>query len=184
MTRALSTLTQSASQNAVVRPIILAALDFSSGMVRVNDTPFDITIEENTYYGLGQLGGISSVQEGAELQSYNIEMTLSGIPPELISLALLDHYQGRDVDISLVLLDEEHIMIGDPTLLFRGRMDTMTISLGEKAIITVVAQNRMADWDRARIRRYTHEDQIIDYPDDKGLEFITQMAEKTIYWGR
>ena len=35
-----------------------------------------------------------------------------------------------------------------------------------------------------RVRRYTAEDQKIDYPNDKGLEFVAEMAEKEIVWGR
>ena len=36
----------------------------------------------------------------------------------------------------------------------------------------------------SRQRRYTSEDQKIDYPNDKGLEFVAEIAEKEIVWGR
>ncbi|HRT09404.1 MAG TPA: hypothetical protein P5233_13565, partial [Candidatus Paceibacterota bacterium] len=62
--------------------------------------------------------------------------------------------------------------------------DTAVITLGESASIQISAENKMADWERARVRRYTHEDQIAEYPADKGLEFVPQMVEKVLIWGR
>lgn len=122
--------------------------------------------------------------EGAELQSYAVQLTLSGIPTELVSLALVDQYQGREAKIYLGLVDDKHALTGTPLLIFRGQMDTMDIELGKNATITLTVQSRLADWERPRLRRYTNEDQQSDYPDDRGFEFVAQMAEKTIYWGR
>ncbi len=184
MAREILPLTAAAARAQVVRPVLLVRMDFATGLVCATDAPFDVTADGETYLGLGQLGGVSAVPEGAELQAYAVQLTLSGIPSELVSLALLDAYQGRDVRISLLLLDEAHKAVGAPVLLFRGRMDTMDIELGTTAVITMTVQNRLADWERPRIRRYTHEDQKLDYPDDRGFAFIAQMAEKTIYWGR
>lgn len=184
MAREILPITAAAARALVVRPVLLVRMDFASGVVRATDAPFDVTAAGETYLGLGQLGGVSAVSEGAELQAYAVQLTLSGIPAELVSLALLEAYQGRDIRISLLLLDETHQAVGAPVLLFRGRMDTMEIELGATATITLSVQNRLADWDRPRIRRYTHADQKLDYPDDKGFAFIAQMAEKTIYWGR
>lgn len=184
MPRDLSPFALEASKAQVVRPVLLARMDFASGLVRVTDAPADISVSGETYLGLGRLGSVSAVQEGTELQAYALQLTLSGIPPELISLALLDSYQGRDVRLFLLLLDDAHQPAGSPLLLFRGRMDTLDIALGDQATISLTAQNRLADWERPRLSRYTHEDQKVAYPDDKGFEFIAQMAEKTIYWGR
>jgi hypothetical protein len=63
-------------------------------------------------------------------------------------------------------------------------MDTCDLEIGETATITLTIQNRLADWERPRLRRYTDEDQQSVYDGDLGLQFVAQMAEKTIYWGR
>jgi len=54
----------------------------------------------------------------------------------------------------------------------------------ETATIQVTVENRLIEFERTRVRRYTAEDQKIDYPNDKGLEFVAEMAEKEIVWGR
>ena len=35
-----------------------------------------------------------------------------------------------------------------------------------------------------RVRRYTLEDQKLNFPNDKGLEFIPSLQNKDITWGR
>jgi hypothetical protein len=61
----------------------------------------------------------------------------------------------------------------------------MRISDGaETATISVSVENRLIEFQRNRVRRYTAEDQKIDYPSDKGLEFVAEISEKEIVWGR
>jgi hypothetical protein len=63
-------------------------------------------------------------------------------------------------------------------------MDTMDLSLGATGKLSVIIQSRLADWERPRLSRYTNEEQQALYSGDKGLEFVPQMVEKTIIWGR
>jgi hypothetical protein len=184
MARDLASLTLAAGKAEVVRPVLLVRLDFASGVVRATSAPFDIRMNGETYLGVGTLGAVSGVAEGAELQGYAIELTLSGVPPEMVALTLQDAYQGRDAQLYLGLLNDAHQLAGSPVLLFRGRMDTLDLQLGTTATLTLTVQSRLSDWERPRLLRYTHEQQQADYPDDKGFEFIAQMAEKTIVWGR
>ena len=63
-------------------------------------------------------------------------------------------------------------------------MDLMTIEDGgETASISVTAESRLIDLNRAKERRFTDNDQKIDYPDDKGLQHIQGLQEKQISWG-
>ena len=64
-------------------------------------------------------------------------------------------------------------------------MDTMVIAdEAETASLSITLENRLVDFERARVRRYTSEDQKIDFPNDKGLEFVADLQEKEILWGR
>lgn len=184
MVRSISAVTAAAGKAAVARPVFLVQLNFVSGVVRATSAPFDIAYNNETFLGLGALGAISAVQEGAELQSYAVQLTLSGIPPELVALALADQYQGREAKVWLALLDEQHRVTGSPLLIFRGRMDTMDLELGITATLTMTVQSRLGDWERPRIRRYSNEDQQAEFAADRGLEYASQIAQKTIYWGR
>ena len=159
-------------------------IDFSSGIVAANTGVSTISFGGDDYLGVGTLGDISPVSESVSSKPFSISLTLSGVPAALVSVALGEQYQGRDAKVYLAMLDEGHQLIADPVLLFRGRIDTMDLVIAETATISMTVQSRMADWDKPRIRRYNHEDQIVDHPTDKGLEFAPQMVERTLVWGR
>jgi hypothetical protein len=177
------------AQAEIVRPAILCALDFAEGVVRLTSAPFDLTGDADgdgvaeTYQGVGALGRIFALSEGAELQPYSGQLELSGVDPAMIALALGSHYQGRSVKLWLALLDVAHLWTSPPFLAFSGRMDTMTIALGATATITLSVQSHLADWENPRVRRYTNEDQQQLFPGDKGLEFVAAIVNKKLNWG-
>lgn len=181
--RSLASALRDATQAAVVRPVVLAQLDFDGAPVRAASVPFDVVVDGETFVGVGALGAISAVVEGTEAKPYGIELSLSGIAPALLAEAMRGECQGRGAQVWLGMLDAGHVLVGPPALLWRGRMDTMDVVLGESAVITVSAESRLADWQRARTRRYTDQDQQRQYPGDLGFEFVTTTAEREITWG-
>ena len=44
--------------------------------------------------------------------------------------------------------------------------------------------NVLIDLNRSRVRRYTNEDQQIDYPTDVGFEYVQSLQDFEIKWGR
>ena len=184
MTREITSAALTASQAETVRPVLMAEMDFSGGYVRANTSPYTLSFEGNDYLGVGNLGSIETITESSGLQALGIQLTLSGIPSEMIAIALGEHYQGRSCRIFMGLLDENHELIADPIEIFTGRMDTMDIESGTTSTITVSAESRLVDWERPRIRRYTDADLQREYPGDLGLEYVALMAEKEIIWGR
>lgn len=153
MGRDISAANADATAARVVRPVLLAELDFASGTLYVSNAPFNITVGGNEYQGVGHFGGISAVEEGTVLQAYAITLQLNGIPTALVATALDEHYQGRTCIVSQLYLDEGHVPIDDPVVLFRGRMDVMRIRAGDTASIELTAESRLADWERARVLR-------------------------------
>jgi hypothetical protein len=184
MSRALTTAVSNALAGDIVPCLLLVELDWPSGAVRVNNSAVTFTWNGHEWLGLAHLGSVDVISENASLEMSGVRMSLTGIPAEMISRVLGEHYQGRDCNIWMAPLDENYAVLADPVLVFPGRMDTAVIELGESASIQITAENKMADWERARVRRYTHEDQIAEYPADKGLEFVPQMVEKVLNWGR
>lgn len=164
--------------------LVLVELQFASGTVRVCNAGYNFEWDDYTWTGLGNLGSISAASEGEDLEMYGITLTLTGVPPEMVATALGSGYQGRPATIWLAPLDSNYQILSDPTIIFKGRMDTMPIEMSDTATIQLSIESRLVDWERPRVRRYNHADQVIEYPDDKGFEFVTQMAEREIVWGR
>ena len=56
---------------------------------------------------------------------------------------------------------------------------------GETATIQVQAENRLVRLEESRSRRYTPEDQAIDFAGDLGLDFVVALNDgREIIWGR
>lgn len=166
-----------------LRPALFVELQFSSGTIYATNLPVTVTWNAHDWIGLGNLGGISAVEEGENIQAYGLSLTLSGVQPGYVSIALGEQYQGRVAKVYLGLFNDSYALIADPVVVFRGRMDNMELAQGDMFTIKVNCEGRLADFERARVRRYNHEDQIAVYPNDKGFEFVPQMVEKTLNWG-
>lgn len=185
MARSIESTMSTAVSADLVRPIFLCQLAFPSGNVNLWSGIGDLTVDSVDYVGAGTLLGVSDISESADVQANGIRVSLSGISSAMITKARDENYQGRELKILLGAMDSTNSIIDDPVVMFSGFMDTMTISDGgETAIISVTAENRLIEFEKTRIRRYTAEDQKIDFPNDKGLEFVAEMAEKEIVWGR
>ena len=163
---------------------LAAELDFSSGMVRVNTSPYTLTIDGDSYLGVGDLGKVSPIDEEASLAAKGVSMQLSGVDPTLLSKALDEHYQGRAAKLWVCLFDDDHQLISDPYPIGIWRMDSMDVEHGETGTITLTAESPMADWDRPRVRYYTDQDHQSRYPGDKFFEMMPVNIDKEILWGR
>jgi len=185
MSRTLTSGMQTAVTADLVRPITLVQCAFDSGNLNLWSGIGDLTVDSVDYVGAGSLLSIGEISETSELSANGITVTLSGVTSPLITKARDEDYQGRELKVLLGAMDASNGVISDPVVIFSGFMDVMVINeSGETATIQVTVENRLIEFEKTRIRRYTAEDQKIEYPNDKGLEFVAEMAEKEIVWGR
>lgn len=185
MTRALTTEVRTAVTGEVVFRAVAVALDFPSGMLRLNTLPDDIDIGGETFVGAGMLGTIGAVEETAELASTTLSMSLSGIPRDLIGTALAEAYQNRAATVWEVPLDPQTYQpIPDPVVTFRGRMDVMTVRYaGESCDIELTVTNRLVDWERPRRILFSDEEQRRRTGDaDLSFRYAAAMAEREVAW--
>ena len=185
MSRSLTSGMQTAVTADLVRPIVLVQCAFDSGNLNLWNGIGTLTVSSVDYVGAGTLLSIGEIAESSELQANGLTVTLSGITDPLLAKARDEDYQGRELKVLLGAMDASNGVITSPVVIFSGFMDTMVINdSSETATIQVAVENRLIEFERTRVRRYTAEDQKIDYPNDKGLEFVAEMAEKEIVWGR
>ena len=77
------------------------------------------------------------------------------------------------------------IIIYQPYTIFDGFMDIMRLNdSGGTANIVVNCESQLIALERPNTRRYTPEDQKIDFPNDKGLEYVAGLQDDEIVWGR
>ena len=167
----------------VLSPILLSEFLFDGGAVRFWNGLGELTAFGNIYTGTGNLLSISEYEETEDLQAQGISFTLSGIPSNILSIALQEPYQGRECNLYIGALDSSNVLVSDPYCIFSGFMDVMEITeAGEICSIQVNAENKMVILNRKKDRRYTPEDQKVDYSADLGLDFVPLLQDKEIIW--
>lgn len=184
MSRALTTLFRDETLASQLSPALFALLDFQSGAVRVWSGLGTKTWDGNDYIGLGNFGSVSSVEETTDVRANSIAFQLTGVPSSLIATILSDNYQGRTAKLWIGSLDASGNVIADPYLIFAGRMDNVEIDEGPNtSVVRVFAESRLIDLQRSKERRFTHEDQQINYSGDLGLKFMPTANSKPFVWG-
>ena len=168
-----------------LRPAILFEGEFASGWVRVWTGDFDLTWEGQTWIGAGALIGLGTLEDTTDIVASGTVVSLSGVPLDLISLAIAEARQGKSGRIWLALLTPEREIIADPLQAFSGRLDVPEISEdGATCTITLSYESRLIDLGTPRNWRYTHENQQALYPGDMGFEHVTAIQDRDITWGR
>jgi len=164
-----------------------------------------LVYEENSWYGTGNLLNFDAVEETSEIAAKGATVTLSGVPSEVLSLALSEPYQGRQAKIyfgtfasdslltessSYVLFEDGgKIMLEDTrtslTEIFAGYMDQMNIEEGaDSSTIQLSIENKLIDLERPRTSRFTSAYQKSLFPNDLGLDFVEDLQTKELYWGK
>ena len=171
-------------QSASVEVGILFEGEFASGWVRLWSGIGSLSWDGKTWTGTGNLLGISGIDETAEVRASGMTVSLSGVPSDLLSAALGDARSGRIGRVYLAFFSGGSI-VADPILQFEGRLDVPAIEDGpETATISISYESELIDLERARERRYTPEDQAIDFPGDLGFDYVASLQDAQITWGR
>lgn len=140
----------------------------------------DRTIGGNTYVGTGSLLQISGLEEVADLSAKGASVTLSGISSSIMSLALQEPYQGRAANI---LMGEASVASTITT--FGGIIDEMPINDDATSVtINLTIESKMISLQRNNVRRYTSANHKLRHPTDTFFDWVTQLADMEIVWGR
>lgn len=172
---------------AQLEPRFFVFMDFPSGAVRAWDGLGNKSWDGETWTGVGTLGQISLAKETVEVRSEGCIISLNGVPAATVSLALTDKIRGEVVEIYLAD-DSGGTITADPILIFKGRMDHMTIvesgdgGENDTAIINVHCESHLIDLGRASEWRYSHEHQQELFSGDDGFEFAATIPDLELHW--
>jgi hypothetical protein len=181
MSRDLTSTTISSIEDDVVQPFFAVELLFDGdNAIRLWTGVGTLTVGGEDYVGSGNLLSVSAIEETSEMAVKGATLTLSGVPSEVVALALNEPYQGRVCNIYFGVIGEQVF-----NQVFSGYMDQMNINDGgDTATIELMVENRLIDLERARVARFTSGYQKSIYPGDLGLDFVEDLQDKDIVWGR
>lgn len=168
-----------------IRPALLVLVTFVTGPVYVWSGKGNITWNGHTWVGVGNLGTISTSEEGTSVQAKGITLSLSGIDSGLIADVAQEFAVKLPAQVFMGLLDDSLNLIADPLNVWTGYTDKPKMGIGgETSTISITCENKLISMNVACDRRYTQDDAQIDHPGDTGFNFVSSITELAIYWGR
>jgi hypothetical protein len=183
MSRPLPTGYASAATVKLSKPIYLVELDWPTGTVYAWTGYGNLVWDSKTFVGTGTLGAIGAAKESGDLAANGATLSMSGIPQSLIALALRNDTQGLPGRIWRGLLADDGTLVCDPYQVFEGQINLPVITdAGVTATISIQLEKELVD-NRTGARRYTKEDQQIEYPSDTFFDFIAALPTKVVTWG-
>ena len=166
-----------------LRPVIFYEGEFASGTLRMWSGVGAITWNSSSWAGAGSLLTVSEMTETADVRAAGFTCTLSGVSSAIIAVALAEGRLGKPGKVWLGMMDGDGAVIADPYLAFSGRLDVPSIDdSGETTAVSISYESRLIDLQRSRERRWTHEDQQIDFPGDLGFAFVSSMPDQVLEW--
>ena len=185
MSRGFPTNVANALATQHVSLVTFVQLAFPSGTVYLHNSIGTYTFGGNDYLGVGDLGAISPLEEGADISPYQITLSLSGLDSTIAGAALTEDYYMHAVIVSLGVLNADDALLADPTVVFEGFMDQMNISVGADGgdVITLSAESELARFDKASNIKYTDIQLQSEFSGDLAFEFMPDIEGAKIRWG-
>jgi hypothetical protein len=175
---------ETAAAETSVVIVVLVSLDFLPDVIRVHTGLGELQFDGETYYGIGQLGGIDCDSEDSEVAARGVRLTLSGIPSHLSpDILTVEDYQGRAATLYIGLVDRlTGAWIDDPEELWSGAMDYMDLEVSGTARVVLHVEDELR---REPLQAYyTDEDQQLRYSGDRFFADLPNVQLYKATWGQ
>ena len=182
-----------AGENINVVPLV--KLGLHGDPVTVWGGTINLNWNGDIYEGVGNLGEISGISNANDGRISTLQMTLGSLKTDAydVSQAMIEAFSVDYVNsvgsVWLAAIHEDQSLIGEPELLFAGPVRNVKASDGVNPSITVEVESRESSLRRTRTKfradqsHQETQDAISGHSNDGFFSFVTEVANKTIYWG-
>ncbi len=166
------------------RPIQFVFHDFSVSPFRACTGVRDYVWGGYTWYGVGDIQGISAIADMADIAARPVTTTLTGVDSYVVDpVQSRTNYKNRSTVLYEGFLDSDFDLVDDPDVIWAGRMDVGSMLRDDTYTAQIVSEPLAARLLRPNISRYSDEDHQLRYSGDKFYEFLPQMEKKDVTWG-
>ena len=166
--------------------VILFKLDFTPQPVYLSNSSFDVVDAGNTYLGNGQFLDMSKLRQYIDIRVSSITVTLDAVDPSLVAILLGTPQHGRDVEISLAILNDDYSIAGTPipmsSMIIDGAPSITDDPSKGKATIKQKISSEFANWKQKGGIRTTPASLQRFSPGDTGFDFAAESG-KEYKWG-
>lgn len=198
--RSLAAATDSAIDLPYVIEIIFLEMLFDTDPVRVHTDIGTITadgrdasrnvVSNAQWQGVGDLGGVGTVEQGEVLSPFAVECLLS-INSEAAGSILEEintqDWRNRPANLYFGTRDYLTGAINDPDNLvpiFQGKIDAFETTDGQEiSLASVRLESNLREFSKPSMLRFSDATQQRRYPGDLGMQYVAQMVNNTVRWG-
>jgi len=152
----------------------------------LTDAAYDITANGHTYLSTGGMMSMSDITEEDRLTIEKVDITVSAVESKFVKLFLDYNYIDRRIVVYRAILDDNSRVIGNPFLVFDGRMDAPAIAedfQSRTATLKVSASSHWIDFDATNGRHTNDSEQQVLFSGDRFFQFAMDNV-KDLKWGR
>ena len=187
MTRSLTSGVKTHLATNEIKPVHLITIGFGTPQ-NITDCVHDLTSSVSgssvTYSSSKFLVSYPEVSEETDIGKSSIAIALSGADQTYISLALAENIVNDAVTIYRAFLDANNAIIADPFLLYKGNIETYTISEDQtSSILNLNIVSHWADFEKKSGRKTNNISQQRFFSSDVGMAFASETV-LNIKWGR
>jgi hypothetical protein len=183
MSRAINALVaqELAKDSVTMCHLLEIHLDTSSYLT---DAGQDMVFGGHTFVSSSHFLNVQTVRESSELRVGTTKLVLSGVEQLFISAFINGSYVARQVRVLRAFLNDQNAIIGEPVLIYDGRIDTYNIKDSKNtSTIEVDLASHWADFEKKSGRVTNSNSQSLHFAGDKGFDFAANIV-KDIKWGR
>jgi hypothetical protein len=164
----------------MVRPVLFASIGTD---IYMNSSDRAIVFDGQTWHATGSFGKVEQLTEGITLADSGWRMSLTGLPFNQV-IPATSAMRGKKVRLYVALLDGNYQLVADPRLIGAGDIFDAQGKMDDKVgTVQISVRSRLANWHETKILRYTHEAQMMKYPGDRGLQFVSDLVNRKLKWG-
>ena len=175
MTRTISSTNQAQLAATDAEPVHLVRI----GTLRLASTPQDLVVHSRTHIG-GDLDALGALEEGLEVRSHSLEVSLSPVSTDTRRLWSTDR-QGEEVVIHLGFLDDDGSLLDTPLIVWEGFVQGVHEDVS-RGLQVVRCESRLSRLDRSAEFHFGPESQEARHSGDKFFEFVASMQDLRLEW--
>lgn len=167
----------------------LIKFEFTSGTVYYTNFDKAIDWDGHTWTPTNVTPQVSPLKETATLASQDLNISLSPVSEETVSMALgaPEEYRGRACTIYMAVLDDTLKLLGTPKIRWSGFMDSIQVATevtddGVAGAVNIKCENGTNSLSRIKTYRMNNMQQQLRVPGDKGFEYIEKLISEPITW--
>lgn len=150
--------------------------------IYLNSSAVTIQVGSTLYYGIGTLGSVDTIKDTPG-GSQSLTLSLSGIPSDLLAVALQENVRGAVTRVYLGVFDPATGSMLDMPLVFSGFLDQTPIEHGNSTgTIPAIAIHRGETFARPKPFRNTDGDQQAAYPGDTSRRYVVAQSQHQDIW--